>query len=75
MTLANYVLAAMFLCSCNISTEPGFGIQVEAEETVEMIPEILDPLRFLASEKEIYTQRLRYGLKEYYLRNYKNDEE
>ena len=49
--------------------------KAEVNETEEMIPEILAPLRFLVSEQELYTQRLRYGLKEYYLRNYNNDEE
>ncbi len=40
------------------------------EETEKIIPELLSSLRFLASEKEFFTQRLRYGLKEYYLRHY-----
>ena len=41
----------------------------KVEETEKLIPDILSSLRFLVSEKEAYTQRLRYGLKEYYLRN------
>ena len=42
----------------------------EVEATEKIIPELLSSLRFLASEKEFFTQRLRYGLKEYYLRHY-----
>jgi len=49
--------------------------KAEVKETEEMIPEILAPMRFLASEQELFAQRLRYGLKEYYLRHYNNDEE
>ncbi len=41
----------------------------EAEATENLIPSLLSSLRFLVSEKETFTQRLRYGLKEYYLRN------
>lgn len=41
-----------------------------SEETEKMIPALLDPLRFLASEKETYTQRLLYGLKRYYTNHY-----
>ena len=47
----------------------------EVEKTEKIIPDLLSPLRFLASEREIFTQRLRYGLKEYYLHHYKNEEE
>jgi hypothetical protein len=36
------------------------------EKTESLIPSLLSPLRFLASEREAYTQRLRYGLQEYY---------
>lgn len=43
--------------------------KAEVEETESLIPELLSPLRFLVSNEEIYTQRLRHGLKEYYLRN------
>lgn len=39
-------------------------------ETSKLIPDLLAPLRFLASEREAYIQRLRYGLEEYYLRHY-----
>jgi cyclase len=47
------------------------------EATEKLIPDLLTPLRFLASEKEFFTQRLRYGLREYYLRQIqsKDDEE
>lgn len=37
------------------------------EKTESLIPSLLSPLRFLASERDAYTQRLRYGLQEYYL--------
>ena len=47
----------------------------EAEETEKMIPALLDPLRFLASERELYIQRLRHGLAQYYLRNYIEDKD
>ncbi|RLD06402.1 MAG: hypothetical protein DRI32_02620 [Chloroflexi bacterium] len=40
----------------------------EVEKTEELIPALLEPLRFLAADEEPYSQRLRYGLKEYYLR-------
>ena len=40
------------------------------EETEALIPQLLSSLRFLVSEKELFTQRLRHGLKEYYLRHY-----
>ncbi len=46
----------------------------EVEDTEKIIPKLLAPLRFLVSEKEIFTKRLLYGLKEYYLRNYNNPE-
>ncbi|MBT3316185.1 MAG: hypothetical protein HN390_16395 [Anaerolineae bacterium] len=47
----------------------------EVEKTEKMIPDLLSPLRFPVSEREIFTQRLRYGLKEYYQNHYQNDEE
>ena len=47
----------------------------EAEETEKMIPALLAPLRFLASERELYIQRLRHGLAQYYLRNYIEDKD
>ena len=34
MSLTNYVLSAMLLCSCTKATESAFRIEVEAEETV-----------------------------------------
>ncbi len=37
------------------------------EKTETLISALLSPLRFLASDREAYTQRLRYGLQEYYL--------
>ncbi len=40
------------------------------EDTAKLIPSLLSPLRFLASERETYTLRLRYGLEEYYKRHY-----
>ena len=45
------------------------------EATKAIIPELLEPLRFPASEREFFAQRLRHGLKEYYLRHYQNKEE
>jgi len=47
----------------------------EAEETEKMIPALLKPLRFLASDKEAYTQRLIYGLKTYYTNHYLQEPE
>ena len=47
--------------------------KADAEETEKLIPALLEPLRFLVSETETFEQRLRYGLKEYYLRNYSED--
>ena len=41
----------------------------EFAETEHLIPELLSPLRFLVSDEKDYAQRLRHGLKEYYLRN------
>lgn len=52
----------------NIETLAAEDPQPEATE--KMIPAILASLRFLASEREAYTQRLRYGLAQYYLRHY-----
>ncbi len=46
----------------------------DAEKTEKMIPNLLSPLRFPASERDLFTQRLRHGLKEYYLKRYKNEE-
>ncbi len=43
--------------------------KAEPEETESLITELLSPLRFLVSNEEAYAQRLRHGLKEYYLRN------
>jgi len=40
------------------------------ESTEKMIPALLDSLRFLASERELYTTRLRFGLATYYTRHY-----
>ena len=40
----------------------------KVEATEKMIPGLLEPLRFLASERDFFTQRLRYGLREYYIR-------
>ena len=40
----------------------------DVEKTEGLIPALLEPLRFLAADKEAYSQRLRHGLKEYYLR-------
>ena len=42
--------------------------EANVEKTETLIPALLEPLRFLAADREAYTQRLRYGLKEYYLR-------
>ena len=42
----------------------------DPEATEKLIPALLSPLRFLASERDAYTQRLRYGLAEYYTRQY-----
>ncbi len=42
----------------------------EPAATEKMIPALLDPLRFLASERELFTSRLRYGLSAYYIRHY-----
>lgn len=39
-------------------------------ETDKLIPELLAPLRFLASERALFTNRLRYGLVAYYTRHY-----
>ncbi len=47
----------------------------EPAATAKMIPALLDPLRFLASERELFTNRLRYGLSAYYIRHYFNKEE
>ena len=43
--------------------------KAEVEETESLIAELLSSLRFPISSEEVYAQRLRYGLKEYYLRN------
>ncbi|MBT3336543.1 MAG: MBL fold metallo-hydrolase [Anaerolineae bacterium] len=40
------------------------------EDTAKIIPALLAPFRFLASEREAYTQRLRYGLQKYYILHY-----
>jgi glyoxylase-like metal-dependent hydrolase (beta-lactamase superfamily II) len=40
------------------------------EDTAKLIPSLLSPLRFLASDRDAYTLRLRYGLEEYYKRHY-----
>lgn len=45
------------------------------ETTAKMIPALLDSLRFLASERELYTTRLRYGLETYYTRHYVKEPE
>jgi len=42
------------------------------ESTEKMIPALLDPLRFLAAERELFTARLRYGLAAYYTKHYLN---
>jgi len=42
----------------------------DAADTAKLIPELLAPLRFLASERELFTNRLRYGLAAYYTRHY-----
>jgi len=51
------------------------AVSAEAEATEKMIPTLLKSLRFLASERESYTQRLHYGLAQYYLRNYIEEKE
>ncbi|RME91226.1 MAG: MBL fold metallo-hydrolase [Anaerolineae bacterium] len=45
-----------------------------AEKTEDLIPSLLEPLRFAAARQEQYTQRLRYGLYQYYNRNYANSQ-
>ncbi len=40
------------------------------EATERLIQPLLSPLRFLASNRERYAQRLRYGLHAYYIRHY-----
>ena len=42
----------------------------EPNATAKLIPKLLEPLRFLASERDLFTTRLRYGLEKYYLRHY-----
>lgn len=46
--------------------------EAEPAATAKMIPALLDPLRFLASERELFSNRLLYGLSTYYIRNYFN---
>lgn len=45
------------------------------EATAKMIPALLDPLRFLVSERELFTTRLRYGLEAYYNIHYLTEPE
>lgn len=47
----------------------------DPETTAKMIPALLDPLRFLASERELFTARLRYGLEAYYNHHYVSEPE
>ncbi len=47
------------------------GADVTATE--KLIPKLLEPLRFLASERELFTHRLRHGLAAYYTRHYLSD--
>lgn len=42
----------------------------EPGDTEKMIPKLLKPLRFLASERDLFTARLQYGLEAYYTRHY-----
>lgn len=42
----------------------------DAASTAKMIPALLDPLRFLAAERDLFTARLRYGLAAYYTKHY-----
>ena len=42
----------------------------EAEDTAKLMPKLLEPLRFLASERELFSARLRFGLSEYYIQHY-----
>lgn len=44
----------------------------EPEATSKMVPALLEPLRFLASERELFNARLRHGLAVYYARHYSN---
>ena len=44
--------------------------EADAQKTDRMIPALLESMRFLASERELFTARLRYGLAEYYTRQY-----
>lgn len=42
----------------------------DVEEIETLIPALLEPLRFLASESKMFEQRLRYGLTQYYIQHY-----
>ena len=43
---------------------------VQAEQTAKLVPDLLASLRFLASERDLFSHRLKYGLEEYYKRHY-----
>ena len=49
--------------------------EAEPEATEKMIPALLDSLRFLSSERELFTARLRYGLEAYYAKHYAREPE
>ena len=49
--------------------------EVDPDETEKMVPKLLSGFDFPESKEDIYTQRLRYGLYNYYVNHYKPEPE
>lgn len=45
----------------------------DSSETARIIPALLAPLRYLASERDLFTHRLRHGLEAYYRSHYRHE--